>query len=223
MSRPLRIVIADDHTVLRVGLKAFLEEQAEPDCRVVGEASSGEECLELVAKLRPDLIVLDISMAGMGGLETAIELRRRGSPVRILVLTQHGEGLVARRLLEAGANGYVLKSARGEELMVALRAVAAGGTYVDPRLAAEVIAARMPGAPPASDEEALARLTPRERQILTLVAQGRSNKEMAASLGVAVKTVMAHRANMMDKLGCHNRSKLVQLAIRTGLVPMEGE
>ncbi len=223
MSRPLRILIADDHTVLRVGLKAFLEEQAEPTCQVVGQASSGEECVDLVARLRPDLVVLDVSMAGMGGLETAIELRRRGSRVRILVLTQHGEGLVARRLLEAGANGYVLKSARGEELMVALRAVAGGGTYVDPSLAAEVIAARTADAPPASDDEALARLTPRERQILTLVAQGRSNKEMAASLGVAVKTVMAHRANMMDKLGCHNRSKLVQLAMRTGLVPMEGD
>ena len=222
MRGSLRIVLADDHTVLRVGLKAFLEEQKDPDCRVVGEASSGEECVELVEKLRPDLVVLDRSMAGMGGLETAIELRRRGSRVRILVLTQHGEGIIARRLFEAGANGYVLKSARGEELMLALRAVAAGGTWVDPSLAADVLAAHTPDAAPASDEEAIARLTPRERQILTLVAQGRSNKEMAESLSVAVKTVMAHRANMMDKLGCHNRSKLVQLAIRTGLVPMEG-
>jgi len=127
MNGKTRIVIADDHVVLRVGLRSFLEEQQVLPVEVVGEAGDGHEAITLVEKQRPDLLLLDLSMEGLGGLEAIIELRRRESRVPILVLTQHAESVILRRVLEAGANGYILKSARGEELVSALRAVARGG------------------------------------------------------------------------------------------------
>lgn len=219
---PVRLVLADDHVVLRVGLRAFLEEQSDPLMHVVGEAGSGEDAVALVDKLRPDLLLLDLAMTGMGGLEAAIEIRRRDLRTRILVLTQYGESAYLKRLLEAGARGYLLKSARGEELLCAIRSVLAGGTYIDPTLAGTMVSQALGDTPPASDEEAYARLTQRERQILKLVAEGFSNKEIASALDLAVKTVMTHRVNLMDKLGIHNRSKLVQFSIRVGLLPMDG-
>jgi len=218
MSRTVRLVLADDHVVLRVGLRAFLEEQHDPEFQIVGEASSGEEVLALDEKERPDLVLLDLQMNGLGGLETTHELRKRQSRTRILVLTQFAEGVYLKRLLEAGANGYILKSARGEELVAAIRAVLAGGTYIDPSLASTIVSKAYGDEKPSGDEEMLASLTAREVQVLTLVAEGLSNKEIADKLDVAVKTVMAHRANLMEKLHIHNHSKLVQFAIRAGLV-----
>ncbi|MDF1564040.1 MAG: response regulator transcription factor [Deltaproteobacteria bacterium] len=218
----LRVAIADDHVVLRVGLRAFLEEQTDPQIDIVGEASDGDGAVALVTEKRPDVLILDLSMPGLGGLGTVIELRRQRVRTRILVLTQHAEEVYLRRALEAGANGYLLKTARGEELLSALRAVASGGTYVDPGLAGALLPGRRSEEPvPANDEEMLHLLTPREQQVLGLVAEGLSNKEIAASLGVAVKTAMAHRANMMEKLSIHNRSKLVQFAIRVGLLTLD--
>lgn len=218
----IRVALADDHVVLRVGMRAFLEEQTDPQIDVVGEASDGDEAVALVAREHPDVLLLDLSMPGLGGLGTIIELRRQRVRTRILVLTQYAEEVYLRRALEAGANGYLLKTARGEELLSALRAVASGGTYVDPSLAGALLPGHAPNLPtPANDEEMLKVLTPREQQVLGLVAEGYSNKEIAASLGVAVKTAMAHRANMMEKLGIHNRSKLVQFAIRVGLLTIQ--
>lgn len=213
----LRIVLADDHTVLRVGLRAWLEDQG-GQFQVVGEASDGEAAIVLVEKLQPHLVVMDLSMAGLGGMEATQELRHRGSKVPILILTQYSEPMVLRRVLEAGANGYVLKSARGEDLLSAVRAVAAGGTYIDPAVAGALVNRALGRQEMTSGEEAFGQLTPRERQILQMVANGLANKEIASALDVAVKTVMAHRANLMDKLGIHNHSKLVQLAIKMGLV-----
>ncbi|HAR42185.1 MAG TPA: DNA-binding response regulator [Bdellovibrionales bacterium] len=219
----IRIILADDHAVLRAGLRSFFEEQKNPAIQVVAEASNGEQAVELVEKMRPDILVLDLSMPGMGGLETTLELKKRGSNTRILILTQFAEAIYLRRLLEAGAKGYVLKSARGEELISALRAVMNGGMYIDPSLATSFISGAIGGAtePDASlsgAEEAYSKLTPRERQILKLLAEGYANKEIATSLNLAVKTVMAHRVNLMDKLGIHNRSKLIQFAIKVGLI-----
>lgn len=217
MSVPIRVVLADDHVVLRVGLKAFLEDSVDPAFAVVGEASDGRAALDLVEKLQPDLLVLDVAMGGMGGLETTLELRRRGWRGPILILTQHAEPVHVGRMLEAGANGYILKSARGEELVSAMRAVVNHGTYVDPVLAGALLTRNQ--AAPGPAETAFDELTPRERQILKMVAEGLSNKEIAAALDVAVKTVMAHRANLMDKLDIHNHAKLVQYAIKVGLLP----
>ncbi|HLE01649.1 MAG TPA: response regulator transcription factor [Bdellovibrionota bacterium] len=217
----IRLVLADDHTVLRVGLRSFLEEQTSPVFEVVGEAQSGEQAVQLVERFQPDILLLDLSMPGMGGLETTLELRKRGNQSKILILTQFSESIYLRRLLEAGANGYILKSARGEELISSIRAVISGGTYIDPQMAGSLVsnALNETATPPAA-EEAYARLSPRERQILKLIAEGMSNKEIASSLNLAVKTVMSHRVNLMDKLGIRNRSKLVQFAIQVGLLPM---
>lgn len=221
MNRPRRVVIADDHAVLRAGLRAFIEEVESPRLEVVGEASNGREAIELVDRLRPDLLLLDLSMPVLGGLETTIELRRRNERLRILVLTQFGEVIYLRRLLEAGANGYMVKTARGEELVNAIRAVLVGGTWIDPLLAQTIVASGNDTAPPESDEEALSRLTPRERQVLKLLAEGMTNKEVAKALHVAVKTAMAHRFNLKEKLGIRNRAALVRFAMRVGLIQQE--
>jgi DNA-binding NarL/FixJ family response regulator len=223
MSQNIRMVLADDHVVLRVGMRAFLEEQKDLQIHVVGEGSSGEEAVALVESLRPDLLLLDLAMTGMGGLEATIEIRKRELRSKILVLTQYSESIYLRRLLEAGANGYILKSARGEELLVAIRAVLAGGTYIDPSLASVFFTREPQGqeSTAAASEEAYGRLTPREKQILKMIAEGLSNKEIASSLDLAIKTVMTHRVNLMDKLGIHNRSKLIQFSIKVGLLPME--
>jgi len=218
VSTPLRVVLADDHVVLRVGMKAFLEEQDNPDITVVGEAGDGEEAIELVEKLHPDLLLLDLAMPGLGGLGATIELRRRGSVVKVLVLTQYAESVYLKRVLESGADGYILKTARGDELLSAIRAVMAGGKWIDPTLAGTLLpGTRKHETAPPSDEEGLARLTPRELQVLRLVAEGYSNKDIADALDVAVRTVMAHRANLMEKLDIHNTSKLTQFAIRMGV------
>lgn len=215
----VRLVLADDHAIFRDGVRSFLEERTEHALEVVGEASSGEEAVERVLQLVPDVLLLDLGMPGLGGLGAIIELRKRGSAVRILVLTQYAEAVQMRRALEAGANGYVTKAARGEALITAVRAVADGGTFIDPSMTALLVNSALGGtAGPTSDEEALARLTDRERQVLRLVAEGDSSKEIAEKLELSVKTVMAHRASIMDKLDIHNRSKLIQFGIRTGLV-----
>jgi DNA-binding NarL/FixJ family response regulator len=216
-SGPVRIVLADDHSVLRAGLKAFLSEQTDPMV-VVAEAACAEDAIELVERHVPDVLLLDLSMPGLGGLGGVAELRRRGRTTPILILTQHAEAVSVQRAMEARANGYILKTARGEDLVSAIRAVVAGGTYIDPTLAGALFAPRG-GA--ASDEEAFAALTPREREILRLIAEGYANKDIADALDIAVKTVMAHRANLMEKLDIHNRSKLVQFAIKVGLLPLD--
>ncbi len=221
MRERIRVVLADDHAVLRAGLRAFLEEQTDPQIEVVAEAADGEAAVEAVKKHSPDVLLLDMKMPGLGGVGATIELRRIGSRVRILVLTQFAESVHVRRMVEAGANGYIVKTARGEELLSAIRAVAQGGTYIDPAVAGSLIGAQNANSEPVSDEDAYSRLTPRERQVLKLVAEGYSNKEIASALDVAVKTVMTHRANLMDKLNIHNRSKLIQFAIRTGVVPVK--
>jgi two-component system response regulator NreC len=230
------LVIADDHAVLRVGLKTFLTEQADVPLRVIGEAATGVEAVERVQKLRPDMLLLDLSMPELGGLEAATELRRLGQTVKILILTQFSERIYLERALEAGVNGYLLKSARGEELLAAIRAILKGGTYIDPSLAGLLLGqtqdrrGRLGGVGQASDsnsqvstssKEDLAKLTARERQVLALIAEGRSNKEMAIALNLAVKTVMVHRMNLMDKLNIHNRSVLIRFAIQMGLVQVQ--
>lgn len=220
-TQTIRLILADDHTVLRAGLRAFLTDQKDPVIAVIAEASSGEEAVEAVERLAPDLLLLDLSMPGLGGLGAVMELRRRGWTTPILILTQHAESVSVQRALEARANGYILKTARGEDLVSAIRAVLSGGTYIDPTLAGALVMARTQRGARPPEDDAFDTLTPREREILKLIAEGYSNKDISDALSIAVKTVMAHRANLMDKLDIHNRSKLVQFAIHVGLLPME--
>jgi DNA-binding NarL/FixJ family response regulator len=210
----IRVVVADDHAMLRDGLTALLRSGA--DIEVVGEASSGEEAIAACDRLHPDLVVMDVAMPGLGGLEATLAIRSHHPEVRVLVLTQHENPEYVRRFLKAGAAGYVLKRSAGADLARAIRAVMEGGLVLDPGIARSAVE-EASAATPASDT-AYETLTSREKQVLKLVAEGQSNKEVADVLEISVKTAMTHREHLMQKLGVHNRTDLIRFAIRAGVI-----
>jgi two-component system response regulator NreC len=210
--RRLRILLADDHAVVREGLKSLINAQA--DMQVVGEATSGKSAWQLAAKELPDVVVMDVSMPDMGGAE-ATELIRRDFPsVRVLALTVHEVDGYLRRLLEAGATGYILKRAAVEELVRAIRQVAAGGVCIDSQLAAETVTAMVGSTRRSTAVETT--LTDRETQVVKLLAHGHINREIAEELDLSVKTVEVHKARAMEKLGMRSRADLVDFALRRG-------
>lgn len=207
----IRVVIADDHAVVRDGLRALVE--AQPGLEVVGEAADGQEAWLRACDLKPDVLVLDLSMPGVPGADAAERIAKECPTVKVLALTMHEERGYVARLLRAGAAGYVLKRSAGGELVRAIRAVASGGTYIDPSLAAALLVDR----PHRADgPRQAADLTAREGEVLRLVARGHSNKEIAAGLEVSVKTVETHKANGMTKLGLTSRAALVRFAMDEG-------
>lgn len=210
-SREIRVVIADDHAVVRDGLRALVD--ATPGLRVVGEAANGQEAWRRSCELRPDVLVLDLSMPVQSGNDAAARISRDCPDVRILALTMHEERGYVARLLRAGAAGYLLKRTASAELVRAIRIVADGGSYVDPSLAGELLAA--PRRPARSDAGA-EQLTGREREVLLFLARGYTNKEIAAALEISVKTVETHKANAMTKLGLRSRAALVRYAMQQG-------
>ena len=210
-----RILIADDHAIVRDGVKALLA--LAEDMQVVGEAGGGQEAIDLAVELEPDLILMDIAMPGLGGLEATIEIRKRVPRTKIIVLTQYGEPEYVRRFLRAGVSGYVLKKAAGADLVSAIRAVMRGGLVLDPEIARDAF--QESGASVSADApDAYETLTDREKQVLKLVAEGRSNKEVAALLNISVKTAMSHREHVMLKLRLHNRTELIRFALRHGVI-----
>lgn len=210
----LRILLADDHAVVRAGIRALID--AQPGMRVVGEAEDGESALRLVGTLQPDVLVTDLSMPKLNGAEAARIMRDRHPDVRVLALTVHEERGYLSQLLKAGASGYVLKRAAVDELIQAIRTVAAGGVYLDPLVAGKIVDQAM-GRPGAGDRvQAGESLSDRETEVLRLVAQGYSNKEIAARLTISVKTVETYKARLMEKLGLHGRVALVRYALQEG-------
>lgn len=207
----LRILLADDHETVREGLKVIVNTQS--DMEVVGEASDGQAAVDQALSLSPDVVVMDVSMPQLNGLKATEELKRRSPSMKVLTLTRHAEDAYVKQLFRAGASGYVLKQSRAAELLHAIRAVAAGGTYVDPAVADRVIEYRR-SAPPIRGTDAA--LSPREDEILRLVSWGYSNKEIAARLDLSVKTVETHKANATHKLGLHNRIDVVRYALLQG-------
>lgn len=201
----LRVLLVDDHKLVRQGFRRLLED--EPDVEVVGEASNGVEAIELATQLKPDVVVMDMSMPQLDGVQATVEIRKRVPETAILVLSMYSEDHYVRNALEAGAKGYLLKDAVDVDLTTAVRKVAAGEQYLGPGVAA-----------PPPQKEPHDRLTPREKQVLQLIAQGRSNKEIAALLGLSANTVAVHRANLMEALNIHRTADLVVYAIRHGLV-----
>lgn len=213
----IRVLIADDHAVVRDGLRALIS--AQPGLLVVGEAASGVEAWRRACELLPDVVVLDVSMPGVGGLETAKRIAADCPTVKVLALTMHEERGYVSHMLRAGAAGYALKRSASSELVNAIRAVHSGERYVDPALAGSLLADYAGRSPRTSDPGRTVRaadLTPRETEVLRLLALGHSNKEIAATLSISVKTVETHRASGMARLGVSNRAALVRFAMAEG-------
>ena len=211
----IRVVIADDHAILREGVHALL--RLSDDIEVAGEAADGQQAIEACRALDPDVVLMDINMPGLGGLEATLEIRRDCPRTRILVLTQYADREYVGRFLKAGVSGYVLKKAAGSELAAAIRAVHRGGLVLDPDVAREVVAE--PGGAAAADAtDPYETLTDREKQVLRLVAEGKTNKEIAEVLGISVKTAMSHREHVMQKLDLHSRTDLIRFALRRGVI-----
>ena len=208
----VRVLLADDHQTVREGLRLIISSQE--DMEVVGETGDGVSAVEAARTIRPDVVVMDISMPRINGIEATRTLARECPEVKVLTLTRHGDAAYLQQLLLAGAAGYVLKQSRPTELLHAIRAVAAGGTYLDPAVAGKVTGsyARRPQPVPAG----AGALTPREEEVLRLVAWGYSNKEVAGRLDLSVKTVETHKANAMQKLGAGSRIDVVRFALLNG-------
>ncbi|MBI4293730.1 MAG: response regulator transcription factor [Betaproteobacteria bacterium] len=216
MNTKRRILIAEDHTLLRAGLRALLSQ--EPDMEIVGEADNGRDAIDSVSSLAPDLVLMDLTMPGTNGIE-AISAIKRGNPAtRILVLTLHRAEEYIHESLRAGADGYILKDATHEELRVAIRSVLNGKTYLSPDISNKVISGYLGTGKSNGGSSAWESVTQRERQVLKLIAEGRSNKSVAEYLSLSVKTVEKHRSNLMKKLDLHNASMLTAFAIAKGLL-----
>jgi DNA-binding NarL/FixJ family response regulator len=209
----LRVFLADDHAVVRAGLRALVNAQA--GMEVVGEAAEGQAALEGATKLRPDVVVMDISMPGLNGAKATEQIKQACPGVKVLVLTAHEDKSYLRQLLEAGAVGYVLKRSAAQELVHALRAVAAGGIYLDPSLAGKVVGTLV-GKRGAKEVVPGAELSEREEEVVRLIAQGYSNKEIAARLSLSVKTVETYKARSLEKLGLRGRTDIVRYALQRG-------
>ncbi len=210
----IRVLLVDDHAILREGLRALLGYY--PDIKVVGEANNGEEGIALAGELQPDVVLMDVAMPGMGGLEATRSIHKQYPHIHVLILTQHEDRQYVLPLLQAGASGYVLKRAPGAELVTALRTVAGGGTFLYPTVAT-VVVDEMRGQG-GDDAQPQPSLTSREREILGHIAQGKTNPQIADVLVLSVKTVEWHRANLMSKLGIHNTADLVRYALQHGVV-----
>ena len=217
-SSPIRVVLADDHALVRAGIRSLLG--AMHDVQVVGEAASGEEALQLAERERPDVILMDIAMKGITGLEAAARVRERQPEVRVVILSMHSGEEYVLQALRAGAAGYLLKDAATGELELALRSVMRGESWLSPAVSRQVVAGYAQqhlGGEVVPDV-----LTARQREVLKLVAAGKSTKEIAFLLNLSVKTVETHRAQIMERLGIRDVAGLVRYALRTGLVPPEG-
>ena len=214
----VRVLLADDHTLMRAGIRALLEKV--PDVEVVGEANDGRQALSLVESVRPHIVLMDIAMAKLNGLEAAARLARESPDVKVIILSMHTSEEYVVRALRAGAAGYLLKNSAIAEVQLALQAVLRGETYLSRAIPGEAIASRLASLPRSPDP--LERLTPRQREILQLIGESKSTKEIAFELKVSAKTVETHRAQLMSRLNMHDVASLVRYAIRAGLVINDG-
>ncbi len=213
-----RILIADDHTLVREGIAAMLGRY--DDVEVVGEAADGMDAMNKVRELNPDLVLMDIAMPGLGGLEATVEILKTNPGTKVLVLSQYDDKEYVSRFLKAGVSGYILKKAVGSDLIGAIRAVMKGESYLYPSIAASVIEGYLGKGRP-QVEDPYETITDRERQVLKLLAEGHSHKEIADILGISAKTVIAHQTNITEKLDIHTRAGLVKFAIQKGIIRID--
>lgn len=216
MTQSIRVLLADDHRMLREGIRVLLERQQ--DIRVIGEASNGREAVRLAVRLRPDVVVMDVSMPMLNGIEATRQIRRDCPDVRVLVLTVHESEEYVARLLAAGASGYIIKKAAAEDLSNAIRAVYSGEAFLYPSIAKVVIEDYVRHLRKGRGFGASDVLTNREREILQLIAEGYTSREIADMLHLSVKTVQNHRSKIMRKLDLHDRGELIKYAIRQGII-----
>ena len=217
MTKSIRVLLADDHTLVRAGLRGLLEGIA--GVEVVGEAEDGHEVVRLAGELHPDVVLLDIGMPGLNGLDAAAQLVKMDDRMRVLILSMHNAEEYVLRALRAGCAGYLLKRSAVSELEIAVRAVARGETYLSPRVSKQIVDDYVGRTRGSADP--LEALTPRQREILQLVAEGHTSKEIAERLQLSFKTVEAHRAQIMERLNLQDVTGLVRFAVRVGLIMPE--
>lgn len=218
-ARTIRVLLADDHTILREGIRSLLV--THPDITVVGEAKDGQEAIQKTLELNPDIVLMDISMPNVSGLEATRVIRQKCPNTRVLILTMHDSDEYIFQMLEAGASGYVLKGTASGDLVSAIQAVAEGQSFLYPSVAKKVVEEYLGRGTQPAERDKFDGLTEREVEVLRLVAEGKTNQEIADQLFLSVKTVQAHRAHIMEKLDLHDRVDLVKYALKKGLIKLE--
>jgi len=214
----IRVFLADDHLILREGISSLL--QKVPDIEVVGEAGDGREAVAKVAQLVPDVVLMDITMPELNGLEATRQIKQKTPQVKVLILTMHETDQYLSGMLKAGASGYVVKTTATSELISAIRAVHQGDAYLYPSIARMLVEDYLQKVKAGEEKTSYEGLTSREREILRYIAEDKKNKEIADVLGISIRTVQAHRTNLMDKLEAHDRTELVKYAIRKGIIDL---
>lgn len=214
----IKVLVADDHTILRQGIKALLDNQA--GIEVIGEAKDGREALALIERLLPDVVLMDIGMPGLNGLEATRRIKKKFPGIKVLVLTMYTNEEYVFQILNAGANGYLVKETAFQDLISAIKAVYRDEAFMSPSISKKVINRYTQGVRKTNDTDCDI-LTTREREILQLIAEGSSSKKIAEALFISPKTVETHRTHIMDKLNIHNRTDLIKYAIRTGIVDID--
>ena len=213
---PLRLLVADDHEIVRKGLRSILE--AQPGWQVAAEASDGREAVDKAKQLKPDVTVMDIGMPALNGLEATRQILKHDVRAKILILTMHESDPLIREVLDAGARGYVLKTDASRDLVAAVNAIRSNKTFFTAKVAQIVLDGYLDKKPKKEVQSAQSRLTPRQREIVQLLAEGKSSKEVAVALNLSVKTAETHRANIMRRLDCHSVSELVRYAVRNNII-----
>jgi len=214
----IRVFLADDHLILREGIRSLLEKV--PDIEMVGEAGEGGEAVAKVEQLVPDVVLMDITMPGLNGLEATRQIKQKNPQVKVLILTMHETDQYLSQMLRAGASGYVVKTTATSELISAVRAVHQGDVYLYPSITRMLVDDYLQRVKRGEEKTSYEGLTSREREILMYIAEDKKNKEIADLLGISVRTVQAHRTNLMDKLGAHDRTELVKYAISRGMIDL---
>lgn len=217
---PIRIVLCDDHQIIREGLRSLLEKQ--PDMNVVGEALNGLEAIKLVADKKPDIVILDIAMPEMNGIAAARRIFADHPKIKILALSMHSDHHFVTEMLEAGASGYMMKDSAFGELTTAIRTIISGGLFISPHIAVDVLNEFSRRATPSRlSKHHIIQLSQREKEILQLISEGHSTKEIASKINVSIKTVETHRQHIMQKVGIHNVAALTKYAVREGITSLE--
>ena len=208
----INVLLTDDHALVRTGIKRLLEDSNQ--IKIVGEADCGEACIGLVSELKPDVILMDVNMPGMGGVEACRRILQRDPAQKIIILTIHTEQTFPKRLLEIGARGYLTKECDSSEMLNAIKQVNQGGSYIEPRIAQQLALSLLPG----NEENPVDRLSRREFQVMLMISQGLSNGEVSERLCLSPKTVSTYRSRLLDKLGAHSEVDLIRIAVEQGMV-----